>query len=325
MRCPRVLIVGAGHMGLLHAEKMRELETKGMVELVAIADVDEERCRSVLPGHPSVRVRDYRYLLNQIDAAVVAIPTVEHFSSVKECLVAGVHVLVEKPISTTVDEGVILLSLAKRHQCVLQVGHIEWFNPTLLAIVDQIRDPHFIEANRVGPFSKRGSDVDIVRDLMIHDIDIVQRLFGEEPETVDSIGVSFVTDKVDLAKSTMRFSGGHVAHLTASRVAEVPVRDIQIFQGEECFYLDLLKKTLVVTSQKHGAGNQRDDIHSTDGKVDSSDALLNEIKVFVESVKQGKTLIDSAEAGVSALRTASRIVDGISDPGGNRKGVSVSH
>jgi len=299
-------------MGLLHAKKIMEIENKGLVELVGIADVDDDRCKEIFPEHPSRREKNYEILLNQVDAAVVAVPTVEHFTTVKNCLDAGLHVLVEKPISLTAEEGDALLSLANRNQRVLQVGHVEWFNPTLLSAMGKINEPHFIETNRLGPFSKRGSDIDVVRDLMIHDIDIVQRLFGEEPASIDSTGVSFVTDKVDIAKATMYFSNDRVAHLNASRVSEVQERNIRIFQGTEYFFLDLLKKEFFISEVKVANREKENEVRSIKQKIDASDALLNEVKVFVESVTLGRTLVNSAEAGVGALRTASRIVEGIS-------------
>ncbi|MGI9431834.1 MAG: Gfo/Idh/MocA family protein, partial [Myxococcota bacterium] len=244
-------VVGVGHMGRFHAEKIAAVAAEdGSTELVAVTDSDAERARIVgaefgVPGEG-----DLDAVLAKVDAIVVAVPTVAHAAVVARALDAGVDVLIEKPIAATLEEAEKLLATARERGRVVQVGHLEWFNAAMQSVRDRVTRPRFIEAHRMGPFPARATDVDVVRDLMIHDIDIIQRLVGEEPERVDSIGVPVITDKVDIANARLTFPSGAVANVTASRVTPTPMRKIRFFQPDGYFSIDFGEQSVVIASRE---------------------------------------------------------------------------
>jgi predicted dehydrogenase len=203
MSGPRLAVIGAGHMGRFHAEKVAALS--GEVELVGVCDLEENRAKELGEALGVAVHKDWRELLGRIEAAVVAVPTINHFPVVEGLLAAGVDVLVEKPIAAVVSEAEKLWALARKNGRVLQVGHLEWFNSAMRSAVERVNRPRFIEAHRLGPFPARATDVDVVRDLMIHDIDIIQRLVGEEPERIEAIGVPVLTQRVDIANARLVF------------------------------------------------------------------------------------------------------------------------
>jgi len=217
----RIAIVGAGHMGRAHAHKVAELAlVGGGVELAGVADLDAARAAS-LGAELGVRsAREARELYPRSDAAIVAVPTLAHFEAARGALDAGLHLLLEKPIAATLDQATALVAQAQRAGRVLQVGHQEWFNAAMRVVRERIDRPRFAEIHRLGPFPERGTDIDVVRDLMIHDIEILQQLLGAEPERVDAVGVPVLTDHVDIANARLGFAGQCVANLTASRVRE---------------------------------------------------------------------------------------------------------
>ena len=190
MSAVRMAVVGVGHMGRFHAEKIASLAAEdGSTELVAVVDQHAERAAAAGSEFGASATTDLGEALDQVDALVVAVPTVAHASVVERALDSGIDVLVEKPIAATLEEAEKLLAMARERGQVLQVGHLEWFNAAMQSVRERVRRPRFIEAHRMGPFPARATDVDVVRDLMIHDIDIIQRLVGEEPERIESIGV----------------------------------------------------------------------------------------------------------------------------------------
>jgi len=313
MIIPRILVVGAGHMGSLHAQKVAELEKSGIARLAAIADVDEERALTIVPGHPCPRVPDFRNVLSEADAAIVAVPTLAHFEIVSACLIAGLDVLVEKPIAATLAEGEKLLSLASEQARLLQVGHLEWFNAAMATMAERVTRPRFIECHRMGPFTARATDVDIVRDLMIHDIDIVQRLLGEEPERIESIGVPLLTEQVDLANARLNFGSGCIGNFTASRVSPTPMRKIRFFQKDGYFSVDFLDQAVVIARRilDPESGEKRIDVERLE--IDRADALLQQLQSFVESLKERKLAAGTAKDALGALRTAVRVIDAMPD------------
>lgn len=313
MTIPRILVVGAGHMGSLHAQKVAELEKSGIAKLAAIADVDEERAQATLTGHPCRRVPDFRSVLSEADAAIVAVPTIAHFETVSACLAAGLDVLVEKPIAATLAEGEKLLSLASEQALLLQVGHLEWFNAAMATMAERVTRPRFIECHRMGPFTARATDVDVVRDLMIHDIDIVQRLLGEEPERIESIGVPLLTEQVDLANARLNFASGCIGNFTASRVSPTPMRKIRFFQKDGYFSVDFLDQAVVIARRvlEPESGEKRIDVERLE--IDRADALLHQLQSFVDSLKERKLTAGAAKDALAALRTAVRVIDAMPD------------
>jgi predicted dehydrogenase len=225
---------------------------------------------------------------------------------VSAALAAGLDVLVEKPIAASLDQARALLARAKSGARVLQVGHLEWFNAALVALRDTIRRPRFVEVHRMGPFPGRATDVDIVRDLMIHDIDIVQRLVGEEPASIEGVGVPVLSSQVDIANARLRFPGGCIANFTASRVSPTPMRKIRFFQAEGYFSIDFLAQSAVVIRRKVEAGEPRIDVEPI--RFDPADALEAQLGDFLDAVRTRRIEDPGAEAALRALATALRVV-----------------
>ena len=312
----RLAIVGAGHMGRLHAEKVSLVAAEA--ELVAIVDVDidgarAEKLAARAGGRPFASVDDMLATLGRsgedLDAAVVAVPTLAHFEVVSRLLEAGLDVLVEKPIAASLAEAEKLLALAEADERVLQVGHLEWFNSAMQVIRDRIHRPLFVEAHRMGPFSERATDVDIVRDLMIHDLDILQQILGEEPERIEAVGVPVLTANVDIANARITYPGGCVANLTASRVSTTAMRKLRFFQRDGYFSIDFLAQSAVAFRRELDAVGGRPQIQMEKLEVDRGDALLAQLRSFLRAVRSREKPTVDADAGVGALRTALRVVE----------------
>ena len=314
MKPLRIAVVGVGHMGRLHARAIAEHARGGNeVVLAGVADIDRERAESVGRESGARATADFRELLADADAAVVAVPTRAHHDVVGALLGAGLDVLVEKPIAVTLAEADALLAAARAGGRVLAVGHLEWHNAALRAMAPAIRRPRFVEAHRMGPFPGRATDVDIVRDLMIHDIDIVQRLIGEEPESVEGIGVPVISSEVDIANARLRFPGGCVANITASRVSPTPLRKMRFFQADGYFSVDFLAQSAVILRRRlDGEGAPRIDVEPI--RFDPGDALAAQLRSFVAALRARRDPEDSAAAGVRALRTALRVVESLPPP-----------
>lgn len=308
MSAVRIAVIGAGHMGRLHASKVAALrDSGGSVTLSGVADLDLARAEAVGREFGAPGAADFRALLDGADAAIVAVPTVVHFEVVREVLARGLDVLIEKPIAASLAEAEALLEQARTAGRVVQVGHLEWFNAALVAMAPVIRRPRFVEAHRMGPYPGRATDVDIVRDLMIHDIDIVQRLVGEEPESVEGIGVPVLSNQADIANARLRFPGGCVANFTASRVSPTPMRKIRFFQSDGYFSIDFLEKSAVILRRRIQAdGTPKIDVEPI--RFDAEDALAAQLDDFLAAVRERRLASESAASALRALRTALRVV-----------------
>ena len=309
MSAIRVIVVGVGHMGRLHAAKVVErARAGGGVELAGVSDADTDRARSVAAELGCAAESDPRRLFERADAAIVAVPTVHHFEQCSTALAAGLDVLVEKPIAATLDEAERLLAGARQRARVLQVGHLEWYNSAMLAIRGMVGRLRFVEAHRLGPFAGRATDVDVVRDLMIHDLDIVQRLVGEEPERVEAIGVPVLSEQADIANARVTFPSGCVANLTASRVSVQPLRRLRFFQPDGYFSVDFLAQTAAVFRRVRDPGGAAPRIEMEELKIDRGDALESQLRAFFRAVRTRETPPGSGEQALAALRTALRVV-----------------
>ncbi len=308
----RVAVVGAGHMGRLHAAKILELERSGEgCALSAVADLQRERAEEAASGSGARAAESHREVAADADAAIVAVPTLEHHGVVRDLLEAGCHVLVEKPIAAELALAEDLIACAQRLGRVLHVGHLEWHNSALRAIAPVIRKPRFVEAHRMGPFPGRATDVDIIRDLMIHDLDIVQRLVGEEPSHVEGIGVPILSDELDIANARLRFPGGCIANFTASRVSPTPMRKIRFFQPDGYVSIDFLESSALILRRKRDAEG-RIQIETEPLEIDRDDALLAQTRTFLAAIRNAETSqIDfaSTDAALRALRSALRVID----------------
>ncbi|MGE5850296.1 MAG: Gfo/Idh/MocA family protein, partial [Candidatus Methylomirabilota bacterium] len=231
----KVAVTGIGHLGQHHARIYAELPG---VELVAVVDIAEARRREVGGKLRVPALADHRLVLDKVDAVSIAVPTVQHHEIARDFLRAGCDVLVEKPMTRTLAEADDLVALAAASGRILQVGHSERYNGAVQVLAKEVQDPGFIEVHRMGPFPSRGTDVDVVLDLMIHDIDIVLTLVGSPVTAVSAVGVPVVSDQVDIANARIEFASGCVANLTASRVSGERLRKIRVFQRDTYFVLD---------------------------------------------------------------------------------------
>jgi predicted dehydrogenase len=303
---------GAGVMGGPHARKVRDrAQREGDVVLAGICDADADRALAVGRELGAPAVAQPADLFASADAAIIAVSAVAHYEVARRALEAGLDVLVEKPIAATLEEADALVALARSRARVLQVGHQEWFNAAMRVVREQIDRPRFAEIHRLGPFPERGTDVDVVRDLMIHDIEILQQLLGAEPERVDAVGVEVLTDHVDIANARLAFPGACVANLTASRVSASPMRKFRLFQRDAYFSIDFLAQKAMLFRRVPGAdGGKKIEMQSLE--TDPEDALAVQLDVFVSGVRQrsaeGLAGVTGAQAA-AALRTALRVID----------------
>ena len=308
----RIAVVGIGYMGRRHARKIAALrDADASVTLSGVCDLDLERAGRIAEEVGAGVTDDLAALLAGADAAIIAVPTLAHFRVARAALDAGVDVLIEKPIAAGLEEAEELMALAERGGRVLQVGHQEWFNPAICSVRERIRSPRFVEGHRLGPFRDRATDVDVVRDLMIHDLDILQQLLGEEPVRVEALGVAVLTDKVDVANVRLGFPGGCVANLTASRVSAAPVRKLRIFQRDGYFAVDFLSQSASVFRRQGGRKSDGGDLEMEELKTEFDDTLAAQLRAFVAAVKTRQA---PARAALGALRTALRVVEAMKSP-----------
>ncbi len=304
----KVGVVGVGRLGGFHGEKYAEIETS---ELVGISDVDEARATEVA-GRLGVRAySDYRELIPLVDAVSIATPTENHLEIGEAFLKRGVNVLVEKPIAMDSAQADVLVEAAKSSGALLQVGHLERFNPAVVAISDRLTAPLFIESYRLSPFPARSTDIDVILDLMIHDIDIIMNLVGEEePVEIEAMGIPVITSNVDMANARLRFAGGCVANVTASRVSTERRRSIRLFQHDSIISIDYAAQRISITRPlKDGAGGG--ELLDEELKIEKKDSLLEEIKSFVSACRSGTAPLVTGEAGQRALLVAERIQESV--------------
>jgi predicted dehydrogenase len=304
----RAAVIGVGYLGRFHAQKYAQLAD---CELVAVVDGREEARNAVAAEvHAGAALADYRQLLGKVDAVSVVTPTPAHFEITEAFLAAGAHVLVEKPITETPEQARKLIALAAQRKRILQVGHLERFNAAVLAAEPHITTPRFIECQRLAPYKERGTDVNVVLDLMIHDIDLVQSLAGSEIVSIDAIGSPIFSGEIDIANARIRFANGCVANTGASRVSMKAERKLRIFEDAAYISLDLQQKILTLIRKREGVpqpGNLPVSIE--EANLEQGDALKSEIESFLDCIRNDKRPIVSGEDGLRALETAIRITE----------------
>ena len=302
----RVAVIGVGYLGTFHAEKYRKNQK---AELVAVVDVDVDRARRTAKKFRCAALSDYRALADlNIDCVSVVTPTHTHYEIAHWVLSQGIDVLLEKPMTNTVGQARELIALAKAKGCILQIGHLERFNPAYRAVERILDNPRFFEARRIAPFTGRGCDVDVVMDLMIHDIDIITHLVRRPLKRVEAIGVPVLTDSVDIANARLTFEGGAVANVNASRAATRSERTIRIFQPDLYISMDYGQKVLKIhTKKKSGGLGLLPEISVQQHKVEERDALADEIDSFLDTVIERKTPEVSGEDGLLALELVEQI------------------
>ena len=297
-------VIGAGYLGKFHAEKYASLEN---CELVAVVDINEQVVKEVAEKNGAKGLTDYDSLLGEIDAVSIVVPTSLHHKVSCDFLNAGTHVLVEKPMTVTVEEANELIAIAKEKSVILQVGHLERFNPAIMGL-DKEAKPLFIEAHRLSPFNPRANDVSVILDLMIHDIDIILALIDSDIKRIDASGTSVLTEGTDIANARLTFTNGCVANVTASRISMKMERKMRLFRPCSYISVDFQDKILI----KHQTGDKEmfpgiPEIVSEESKFENGDALLEEIKHFVDCILTNKNPLVSGEAGRRALETAIEI------------------
>jgi predicted dehydrogenase len=299
-----VAVVGAGSLGQHHARILAGLPE---AVLVAVVDRDAERARAIAARYGVPALTDHRDLPRDLDAVSVAVPTSSHAAVAEACLGRGLSVLVEKPMAASVAEAEAMVAVAARAGRLLLVGHTERFNPAVSAVRARIRDPRFIEAHRLGVFTARSTDVDVVLDLMIHDLDVILSLVGSSPAAIDAAGVNALTDKVDIANARIRFANGCVANVTASRISTERVRKLRIFQADSYISLDYAGQSAVAYTLRGGPGGDREIVRET-LEVEAEEPLRVELRSFVRRVGGGDAPAVTAEEGLVALRTAFQVI-----------------
>jgi predicted dehydrogenase len=303
----RTAVVGVGYLGRFHAQKYAQLPDSKLIAIVDPAAEPRMRVAAELnvPSYPDVEA-----ILDKVDAVSLAVPTPLHHAIGKQLLAKGIHVLIEKPIATTVTEARELVDLARKHSAVLQVGHLERFNPAVRAAAEKLRTPRFVESHRLAPFKQRGSDVSVVLDLMIHDIDLIQELVGRPIESIDAVGAQVFSGEIDIVNARIRFAGGCVANTTASRVSLKQERKVRIFQDDAYLSIDMQQKILTVIRKKDAAPVESPaQVSIEEDTFDQGDALRDEIAAFLNAIRTGTQPVVTGEDGLRALETAIKITE----------------
>ncbi len=296
-------VVGVGYAGRLHAEKYAASQK---AELVAVVDIDQERALQVGRKLGVSSLTDYRELFGRVRCVSIAVPTRLHCEVSRDFLSAGIDVLVEKPMTASLEEGRQLVALAGERKLVLQVGHLERFNPAIRRLEGVIQEPRFVECHRLAPFVERGTDVNVVFDLMIHDIDVIASLVRSPVQRVEAVGVPVLTDKPDIANARITFSNGCIANVTSSRVSMKRERKIRFFQADAYISIDYDQKRAQIY-RKPGKGAGWLDIRGETIEIKDGDALTDEIDSFLDSVRTRALPLVSGDDGLRALEIATMI------------------
>jgi predicted dehydrogenase len=309
----RVAVIGVGSLGQHHARIFASLPE---ARLVAVADRDPGRAQAIAARHGVAALTDHRDLPEDLDAVSVAVPTSQHARVVEACLERGFAVLVEKPMAATLEEAAAMARAADRAGRPLLVGHTERFNPVVRAARSRVRDPRFIETHRLGVFTARSTDVDVVLDLMIHDLDVILSLVPSRIASIDSVGVHALTDKVDIANARIRFDNGCVANVTASRISTDRVRKLRIFEPDSYVSIDYARQEGVAYRLQRSPGAPPEIVREPLA-AEPEEPLLAELRSFARTVRGEEAPAVTAEEGLRALSTALRIVEQIA-AGGRR-------
>ena len=301
----RCAVVGVGYLGRFHAEKYTKIEG---CELVAVCDLDIEKLQPVADELKTQAVSDFRELIGRVDAVTIAATTTAHYKLAKFFLENGIHVHVEKPMTSTSVEGEELCVIAEQRNLVLQVGHVERFNPALLSAQEKLGKPLFIECHRLAPFKSRGVDVDVVLDLMIHDIDVVLSLVDSDPVKVSAIGTPVMTKTTDIANARIEFASGTVANITSSRVSQGSQRKFRVFQQDQYLSIDFHSGEVSLLTKTGDFTEGEFPVEIDRWSLEKSDALLEETKSFVEAIRLSRAPVVSGRDGLRALKLAEKVM-----------------
>lgn len=302
----RAAVIGVGYLGRFHAQKFA---ANPDVDLVGVVDSDQARAEEIAKELGTQAFTDYHVVLPLVDVVSIVVPTQYHYPVAKDCFNAGCHVLLEKPITQTVAEAEELIQLADSKQLVFQVGHLERFNPAVMALKGVLQNPQFIESHRLAPFKSRGTDVNVVLDLMIHDIDILLSMVPHPMKTINSVGVPVLSEEVDIANARLQFENGCVANVTASRASRETMRKMRIFQQDAYISIDFQSREIAIYRKKQGLNliPGLPNVGMEKRSFDQGDPLKDEIDAFVSSVKEGTPPVVSGADGKRALEVAIQI------------------
>jgi len=306
----RVGVIGVGHLGEYHVQKYKAIP---VVDLVGVVDTNPDRLNKIEQRYNVRAYGRHQDILDKVDAVSLSVPTEIHFDLARDILSKGIHILIEKPITYRLEDANSLLNLAQKNNLVLQVGLVERFNPAVVKMESLLNRPIFIESHRMNLFTTRGIDVDVVLDLMIHDLDIILHVIPSEVKEIHAVGMSVITEKTDVANARMIFENGTVANLTASRVSNKTLRKIRVFQPDAYLSVNFLKREISVIRLDIGVNPSSDfpKINSNKMKFPDSDPLADEIFSFVNAVINGSKPVVTGRDGLRALKYALDIIDQI--------------
>lgn len=305
----KIGVIGVGHLGQHHARLYASMPG---AQLVGVADQSVERAEMIAARHGARVFRTVDELLPHVDAVSVAVPTSGHYAVAKACLQAGKHVLVEKPIAVMPEEAHDLVRLARRQRCCLQVGHSERFNPVMALMRPHIRQPVFIECHRLSSFSERGTDVDVVLDLMIHDLDLILSLKPGPVEEVRAAGVAVLSSSIDIANARIQFRSGCVANLTSSRVSTTKMRRLRIFQRENYLSIDFQTRHGMIC-RRIAKAEERPAVEVEQLQGGDEEPLKLQLESFLHAAGTGTNPVVSGEDGAAAVDVAHQILQAITD------------
>lgn len=314
----KVGVLGAGHLGKIH---LRLLNQSEKYELVGFYDAFDENANKVAAEFGYKKFNSIAELIAAVDVVDIVTPTMQHFDCAKQVIEAGKHIFIEKPISNTVEEAEEIIALAKKHNVKGQVGHVERFNPAFTAVKDKINNPMFIETHRLAEFNPRGTDVPVVLDLMIHDIDAILSVVKSKVKSVNASGVAVISDSPDISNARIEFENGCVANITSSRISMKNMRKSRFFQKDAYISVDYLDKVCEVVRMKdapevpgdfdmilQNAEGIKKQIYFDNPGVEANNAILDELETFADAINNNTTPIVTLEDGTEALRVAHMII-----------------
>jgi predicted dehydrogenase len=315
----KVGVLGAGHLGKIH---LRLLNQSEKYELVGFYDAFDENANKVAAEFGYKKFDSITELIAAVDVIDIVTPTLQHFECAKQVIEAGKHIFIEKPISNTVEEAEEIIALAKKHNVKGQVGHVERFNPAFKAVKDKINNPMFIETHRLAEFNPRGTDVPVVLDLMIHDIDAILSVVKSKVKLVNASGVAVISDSPDISNARIEFENGCVANITSSRISMKNMRKSRFFQKDAYISVDYLDKVCEVVRMKdapeipgdfdmilQNAEGVKKQIYFDNPNVDANNAILDELETFADAINYNTNPIVTLEDGTEALRVAYMIIE----------------
>ncbi|MBS9774248.1 MAG: Gfo/Idh/MocA family oxidoreductase [Tenacibaculum sp.] len=315
----KVGVLGAGHLGKIHLKLLQQSEK---YELIGFYDPIFEYAQKVSNEFGYKSFNSIEELIKSVDVIDIVTPTLHHFNCAKQAIENGKHIFIEKPITTTMEEALSIMELAKKHNVMGQVGHVERFNPAFTATREFINNPMFIETHRLAEFNPRGTDVPVVLDLMIHDIDIILSVVKSKVKEVYANGVSIISETPDIANARIEFENGCIANLTSSRISMKNMRKTRFFQKDSYISVDFLEKKSEIVRMKNApeqpdefamilqnAEGVKKQIYFENPKIEPNNAILDELNSFANSIENNTTPIVSLQQGTEALRVAQMIID----------------